>query len=508
MKNIFTFFDGACDTQDKKVVGNKAANLMQLKREGIPVPEGFVLPTHLTFDMPLNGFESNSDTMIRAKAVVRFAADMVDREWGNKSKNPYLVSVRSGAAVSMPGMMDTILNVGLTRDNLDNLPGGRVFALDCYRRLIQMFATTVFGDGIPDDAGNQFRAIYDDAKKFFIDIDETMLEVVVENYEARYTDLVGEEFTQDVDRQLALAINAVYGSWQSERAIAYRDHAGISHDLGTAVTIQGMRFGNFNERSGTGVVFSRDPNTGENNFYGDFLLCAQGEDVVAGTHNTISMGTSEFGQITDQPHFAKAFYELMEHAETLDSKFGCAVDIEYTIEDGKLWVLQCRAAKLGAKARALQLLSQYINDTDAAHVLAELQDILGSQSTAASTTAKLAFTGQGVSSGVAMGFLATTAEAVAEYKARGEAYIFAAQDTSPDDTPQMLGAAGLLTANGSSTCHAAVCARAWDTPAVVGAGFIMVGNDTTTGITHDGSLVINNGDLVTINGDTGEVSVG
>jgi pyruvate,orthophosphate dikinase len=203
----------------------------------------------------------------------------------------------------------------------------------------------------------------------------------------------------------------------------------------------------------------------------------------------------------------------MEHVTALDNRFGCAVDVEYTIEDGKLWILQCRAAKLGAKARALQLLTQYINDADAAHVLDELQDILGSQSAApASTTAKLAFTGQGVSSGIATGFLATTAEAVAGHKARGEAYIFAAQDTSPDDTPQMLGAAGLLTANGSSTCHAAVCARAWDTPAVVGAGFVMVGtggpDGCTTGITHDGSLVIHNGDLVTINGDTGEVSIG
>jgi pyruvate,orthophosphate dikinase len=223
------------------------------------------------------------------------------------------------------------------------------------------------------------------------------------------------------------------------------------------------------------------------------------------------MSTSEFYAVRNSADFADAFDDLFNYVDSLDNTFDCAVDVEFTIEDGKLWILQCRTAKLGAKARALQLLCQYIPDADAAYVLGELQDILGSQSAApASTTAKLAFTGQGVSSGIATGFLALTAEAVAEYKSRGESYIFAAQDTSPDDTAQMLGAAGLLTANGSSTCHAAVCARAWDTPAVVGAGFTMVGpgDGAPVGITHDGSLVISSGDLVTINGDTGEVSIG
>lgn len=511
-KMIYDFFDTNCDVVPAEEVGGKAHHLMELKKSGLRVPEGFVLPTHLTFEMPEGGYTSDSDVMIMAKAMVRFAAQGADRKWGSSSNQPYLVSVRSGARVSMPGMMDTILNVGLNDINvlkLADMLGGTAkdlrFAYDCYRRLIQMFATTVHGV-----KADHFTEILGAAEEYFVDLDSHALGVAVENFKKVYYMEVGEEFPQDVDEQLRQAVNAVFSSWHSERAVVYRDHQSIPHDWGTAVTVQGMKFGNLNNASATGVVFSRDPNTGADQPYGQFLVNAQGEDVVAGTHDAQDISKLLKGKVDGM---SVAGQELAGAVTSLHKQFGGIVDIEFTIENGNLWILQARKGKHTTEAAVRMTVLDLWNGNLPGGPDSAIEQIMEVLRTNGGVTAapedpqqewKLSGQGEGASTGIIWGVAAFTAEQVDECKAEGKPYIFIANVTSPDDTPQMVDAVGLLTATGSTVSHAAVVARAWNVPAVVGCSDLTCAGE---GALISGSP-LKYGDMVKIDGSTGEVYVG
>lgn len=513
MSKLFSFFDlkGAKaalgEGVTKELIGNKALNLIEMLSRGYPVPEGFVLPTSLTFAMPSWGYAIDDDIIVRARGMIRFAADCTGREWGTESPNPYLVSVRSGAAVSMPGMMDTILNLGLNDHNVESLisvmgEDKRAFVLDCYRRLIQMYATTVHGS-----SAKPFNEVYEAAKEFYIKMDAEALTTVVSRYKEVFAEELGRQFPQDVDLQLTEAITAVYRSWFSERATVYREHAGIPHDLGTAVTIQGMRFGNLNDKSCTGVVFSRNPNTGVRELYGEFLPEAQGEDVVAGTHNARPI--AEMSEWDLQLAAAIANY-----TNELDATLGDIADVEFTVEDGTLWILQARVGKRSVDADLYMVLDELLPEPQTERkleVVKRMKEKMGQlkprQQQKKEDTGLVIICqakGQGVSGGVAVGRPCWTKEQAAEARAAEEPYIFVATETSPDDTPEMLGAAGILTATGSSVSHAAVCAREWGLPAVVGCGEVVVdpgGDDCWINGTSLKDA------MVQLDGTTGEVMV-
>jgi pyruvate,orthophosphate dikinase len=466
------------------------------------------------------GFEMDSDLMVRSRAAIRYCADSADKEWGSD----YLVSVRSGAAVSMPGMMDTILNVGFNDEMLESMPPERrQFALDSYRRLIEMYATTVHGaDPI------HFKKINEASLEWHAgDTEAERLDTVVRAYKKVFKEQIGWEFPQDPDVQLVGAINAVYNSWHSARAKAYRIKAGISDDIGTAVTIQGMKFGNLNSSSATGVVFSRNPNTGEPGWYGEYLVNAQGEDVVAGTHNAKPIYAMQ-----NEIDLAGPSKRLKEITYQLDQEYGGVVDIEFTIEDGELWILQCRKGKITKRA-TLYIMAQHLVDSGSVPVMpGEIDDFVSEalalleeasqqeeQQPVTGNFVSLPDRGKGVSHGVTVGRAAFTIEDVEKAKAEGYNYIWVATETSPNDTEQMIGACGLLTSTGSSVSHAAVCAREWGLPAVVGfAGMDIVHHAAYASGATIGwgpaveakfkyNISINNSDTIRIDGTTGEVSV-
>ena len=527
MKKLVTFFnDTKLEEHPPEMIGNKAANLIKMKISGLPIPEGFVLPCHHTgkvegvkvHGLMVAGFEMDSDLMVRSRAAIRYCADSAEKEWGRD----YLVSVRSGAPVSMPGMMDTILNVGFNDEMLEATPSEqRQFALDSYRRLIEMYATTVHGaDSI------HFKKINEASLEWHKgDSEAKRLDTVVRAHKKAFKEQIGWDFPQDPDVQLVGAINAVYDSWHSARAKAYRIKAGISDDIGTAVTIQGMKFGNLNSSSATGVVFSRNPNTGEPGWYGEYLVNAQGEDVVAGTHNAKPIYAMQ-----NEIDLAGPSKRLKEITHQLDQEYGGVVDIEFTIEDGELWILQCRKGKITKRATLYAMAQGLVEsgsvpvmpgeiDDFVSEALALLEEASQPQQPAIHDNGNfkpLPGRGKGVSHGVTAGRAAFTIEDVEKAKAEGCNYIWVATETSPNDTEQMIGACGLLTSTGSSVSHAAVCAREWGLPAVVGFATMTI-NQHPNGAANDlearfkpdhGDIVfINNKDTIKIDGTTGEVAV-
>ena len=532
MKKLVTFFNSSkLEEHPAEMIGNKAANLIKMKIQGLPIPEGFVLPCYHTekveavdgvHGLVLAGFEIDSDIMVRSRAAIRYCADSADKEWGSD----YLVSVRSGAPVSMPGMMDTILNVGLNDRMLLEAPAEqKQFFLDSYRRLIEMYATTVHRvDPI------HFKEVNTASVEWHSGDTETeRLYTVLNAYKKIFEEQVGTPFPQDPDRQLVGAINAVYNSWHSARAKAYRKKAGIPDSMGTAVTIQGMKFGNLNSSSATGVVFSRNPNTGEPGWYGEYLVNAQGEDVVAGTHNAKPIYAMQ-----NEIDLAGPSKRLKEITHQLDQEYGGVVDIEFTIEDGELWILQCRRGKITKRA-TLYAMAQGLVDSGSVTVMpGEIDDFVSEalalleeaesqqeqQPDANISFVTLPDKGKGVSHGVISARVAFTAKDVEKAKAEGYNYIWVATETSPNDTEQMIGAVGLLTSTGSSVSHAAVCAREWGLPAVVGfTGMDIVEQDgvhtdigwceccPTIEAKFKHHISISNSDTIRIDGTTGEVAV-
>lgn len=481
--------------KDPLVIGAKAVGLIEMMECGLPVPSGFCLPTNYKFD-------PESDRSL-VNSVVRVLADITQTRWGGISKaiTPLLVSVRSGAPVSMPGMMDTILNVGLTRDSIQTLNetynAPPAFGFDCYRRLISMYGTSV-----SHIDKRVFAEYYDAARDFFIDVSvsERAVRVLVEKYEMLYERETGHSFPSVPTTQLVNAIAAVFDSWNSPTAESYRILNDISYQLGTAVIVQQMKFGNVGENSATGVVFTHNPNTGAKGWFGEYVVCGQGEDVVSGTHLTESID-----EITRNSQLAVAGKVLKSSLSKLYNRQNEILDVEFTIENGQLCILQYRVAKCSRKANVRFALDQaregsITSEEATARILS-----LMPQTEMMVGDGEMESVGFGVPIGgsIVCAPIAIGQEVADQYIRDGLDYIFVAPDTSPSDHVQMSSAVGILTAQGGTLSHAAVIARSWDKTCIVGFEDMKV---------FDGHIIIDqirlhSDDKIQINGITGEVHV-
>jgi pyruvate,orthophosphate dikinase len=504
-KFVYDFTEGNKDLKD--LLGGKGANLAEMTNLGLPVPPGFTITTdacryYLAHGTTPDGLDQEVTSHLRA------LEQAMGRKLGDPA-NPLLVSVRSGAKFSMPGMMDTVLNIGLSDASVDALArqsGNERFAWDAYRRLIQMFGKTVL-----DIDGEHFEHAIDAAKKAKGATSDTELDAEdLRKLTATYKDLVlkhaGREFPQDPREQMDLAVLAVFNSWNSGRAVLYRRQERIPTDLGTAVSIVAMVFGNLGDDSGTGVAFTRDPGTGAQGVYGDYLQNAQGEDVVAGIRNTVPLQDLE--QI-DKP----SYDQLMDIMATLENHYRDLCDIEFTIERGKLWMLQTRVGKRTAAAAfriATQLVSQGVIDLDEALTRVtgdELARLMFPRFDTSGEEITLITTAVSASPGAAVGkavFDSATAVAWAE---RGEEVILVRRETNPDDLHGMIAAQGVLTSRGGKTSHAAVVARGMGKTCICGAEELEVDALHKRFTSKDG-VVVGQGDLISIDGSTGKVYLG
>jgi pyruvate, orthophosphate dikinase len=504
-KYVYDFTEGNKDLKD--LLGGKGANLAEMTNLGLPVPPGFTITSdacryYLDHESMPEGLDEEIGRHLEA----------LEREMGKRlgqPDDPLLVSVRSGAKFSMPGMMETVLNVGLNDESVHGLAdrsGNERFAWDSYRRLIQMFGKTVL-----DIDGDLFEEAIDEAKaakdiESDLDLDAEDFKGLVERYKKIVRDNAGREFPTDPREQLDLAIKAVFGSWNAPRAILYRRQERIPADLGTAVNIVAMVFGNLGMDSGTGVAFTRDPASGQQGIYGDYLQNAQGEDVVAGIRSTVPL--------TDLERIDKKSYdELLQIMETLENHYRDLCDIEFTIESGKLWMLQTRVGKRTAAAAfriATQLVDQELIDEDEA-----LRRVTGDQ------LAQLMFPrfgeitddvrqvteGMGASPGAAVGKAVFTSRRAVELAGDGEDVILLRRETSPDDLDGMIAARGILTSRGGKTSHAAVVARGMGKTCVCGAEELEI-DVKAREATAPGDVTIKEGDVISIDGTTGAVYLG
>lgn len=505
-KYVYSFSEGSKEM--KSLLGGKGANLAEMTKIGLPVPQGFTITTDAC-----NDYYDNEKT-IRAEIVAEIEKHLAELEelQGKKlgcTKNPLLVSVRSGAVFSMPGMMDTILNLGLNDNSVLGLADATQnerFAYDSYRRFIQMFS-----DVAMEVPKYKFENVLDRVKeekgyKFDTDLTTEDLKGIVEEFKAIYKKEVKTDFPQDPKEQLMLAIEAVFRSWNNPRAIVYRKLNDISHKLGTAVNIQSMVFGNMGETSGTGVAFTRNPATGENKLFGEYLINAQGEDVVAGirTPQDISTLQNVMPEIYDQ--FVKVTQILENHYKDMQ-------DIEFTIENEKLFILQTRNGKRTAKAAinvAVDLVEAGIIDKKEAIMRVEpnqLDQLLHPTfEDKALKEATLLAKGLPASPGAACGKVYFNADYVVAAVEGGEKVLLVRQETSPEDIEGMVKAEGILTARGGMTSHAAVVARGMGKCCVAGCGEIKV--DEAAKEIRAGELTIKEGDFLSIDGSTGKVYLG
>ncbi|MER7245121.1 pyruvate, phosphate dikinase [Kribbella sp. NPDC000426] len=500
VKLVYDFAEGNKDM--KKLLGGKGANLAEMTNLGLPVPPGFTI----TADACRAYLETGAVPAELADEIDKHV-DLLQQRMGKKlgqADDPLLVSVRSGAAVSMPGMMETVLNVGLNDDSVNGLAhhsGNPRFAWDAYRRLIQMFGKTVLGmdgDVFEDaiEAAKQAKGTRND-----LDLDADDLKALVETFKQAVHDHTGREFPQDPRTQMDLATEAVFRSWNSDRAILYRRQERIPTDLGTAVNICSMVFGNLGMDSGTGVAFTRDPSTGQPGVYGDYLQNAQGEDVVAGIRNTVPLA--------DLEQIDKTSYDdLMAIMAKLEGHYRDLCDIEFTVERGKLWMLQTRVGKRTAAAAfriATSLVDEGVIDTDEA-----LKRVKGAQLAQlmfprfdADAKTDLITKAIGASPGAASGKVVFTSAAAVEAADRGEKVILVRRETNPDDLHGMIAAQGILTSRGGKTSHAAVVARGMGKTCVCGAEDLDV--NVAQGTIKVNGTVMEAGELISIDGTTGEV---
>ena len=492
----FNTIEPHCNILPPEQVGGKAFNLMKLHNiKGINVPNGFVLSTELCFEDCITagtGFTKYDKVGIKVQAFVRWLANQRDKTWNDDCGTPLIVSARSGAPISMPGMMDTILNIGVTSGNLQMLPSEK-FAYDAYRRLIQMYGTTVAG--IP---GEEFKDILEACKTFYLTFDEESNKLMVDKFKSIYKKHVGLAFPDDANEQLLSAINAVFLSWNSERAKTYRKIEGISDDLGTAAVVQEMVFGNIDSTSGTGVAFSHNPITGEPALYGDFLANAQGEDVVAGTHNTVPI--TKMGSLDE---FKTVYDELEKTVKRLSDIENEILDIEFTIESGKLYILQQRKAKRTTKASVCfyteSVKSGALSPEDAA---SKLMDLLPKEKGAANIEGLICVgNGIGATDGTVAAPIAIGHEEAKKFISKNQNYIYVAKETDVEDVEYMAKAVGILTAKGGVVSHAAIIAINWNKPAVVGFSEMKV----TAKEAVIAGKSLKSGDLIKINASTGEV---
>lgn len=500
-KLVYDFAEGGKDMKD--LLGGKGANLAEMTRLGLPVPPGFTITTEACRAYLRTGTEPRA---LRDEVVAHL--DALERATGKRlgeGEEPLLVSVRSGAKFSMPGMMDTVLNVGLTDTSVHALAARTAderFAWDSYRRLIQMFGKTVLGiDGRHFDerldAARDAVGVATDAE-----LNASHLRGVVSRFKDIVRDHAGRDFPQDPREQLWLAIRAVFDSWNGERARIYRRQEGIPHDLGTAVNIVAMVFGNMGADSGTGVAFTRDPATGRQGVYGDYLPSAQGEDVVSGTRNTVPLA--------ELPRLDAASYEeLLRIMTVLERHYRDMCDIEFTIERGTLWMLQTRVGKRSAAASfrvAVQFLDEGLIDEAEAlrRVTGERLAQLMFPRFGANGDASPLVTGIPASPGAAVGAAVFDSETAVARARDGERVILVRRETNPDDLDGMLAAEAILTSRGGKTSHAAVVARGMGTTCVCGAEGLDVDADRRRLTTRDGT-VISEGEVLSVDGATGRV---
>ena len=483
-------------------VGGKAANISKMLNMGLPVPLGFTADTQHTFQIDFEKgerFTEGSYFATRLNSYVRWLAQETDCSWNNEGGKPLIVSVRSGAPVSMPGMMDTILNVGLTKRNMDHFietnGATKTFALDCYRRLIHMFATTVKGV----DA-KHFSTIYDAANIYYReDFTEEVYELIVSMYEKIYEEQVGEPFPDDPNVQLLESCNAVFSSWFSDKAKSYRSIEDISDKLGTSVTVQQMVFGNL-ERSATGVVFTHNPNTGEKGIYGDYLTNAQGEDVVAGTHKVMPIK-----DIFKDPELVTPAKKLQAVMARLLDEEKDILDIEFTIERGELYLLQYRVAKRSQRASVRTIIDMAREGEITATTATEkFLKLLPKVESGSDDPGNLKYIGKGIGAteGTVVGRIAIGHEQANKFAEDGEPYIYVAMETNPEDSVQMKNSVGILTALGGKLSHAAVVARGWGKSCVVSLEGMEINSDDE--FTHN-DVTYPNGAWIKINGSSGEV---
>ncbi|MCX8044470.1 MAG: pyruvate, phosphate dikinase [Desulfobacterota bacterium] len=529
-KYVYFFASGKAEGRAdmKNLLGGKGANLAEMCHLKLPVPAGFTITTECCVDY----FKAGGRYPKGLDAEVAAALKLVEKEMGMKfadPDNPLLVSCRSGARKSMPGMMETVLNVGLASRTIPGLirkTGNERFVYDAYRRLIMMYADVVMekAEGIEPAEGKGIRKQLDDMldhykhkKGYAADTDLTAedLKELVARFKDKVREVLGREFPDDPWEQLWGAIGAVFKSWNGKRAVAYRRIEGIPDDWGTAVNVQSMVFGNMGDSSATGVAFSRNPATGENKFYGEWLVNAQGEDVVAGirTPNPLNIATKN-EQNKHLPSLEEAMPELYRQLDkirvTLEKHYRDMQDIEFTIQEGKLYMLQCRNGKRTGTAAlnmAMDMLEEKLIDGKTAVMRVEpahLDQLLHPfVDPAAEAGAKVIARGLPAGPGGAAGQIVFTAEDAVKWAAQGKKVILVREETNPEDVEGMRAAQGILTARGGMTSHAALVARGWGKCCIVGAGDIHV-NMAQRQMTVSGA-VYNEGDWITLNGTKGIV---
>ena len=502
-KYVYLFKEG--NASMRNLLGGKGANLAEMTKIGLPVPQGFTVTTEACTRYYEDGKTIGEDIVEQIYAALAETEKICGKKFGDL-ENPFLVSVRSGARASMPGMMDTILNLGLNDvavKGLANLTQNERFAYDSYRRFIQMFSDVVME--IPKSF---FERVLDDIKeskgaKYDTDLTADDMKEVVVRFKEIYKEKKGVEFPQDPKEQLMEAIKAVFRSWDNPRAIYYRRMNDIPSDWGTAVTVQSMVFGNMGNTSGTGVAFTRDPSTGEKKLYGEYLINAQGEDVVAGIRTPQKIETL-------QQVMPDVYEQFVNIAHTLENHYRDMQDMEYTIERGKLYMLQTRNGKRTAAAAlkiAVDLVNEGMITTDEAILKVEpkqLDSLLHPQFDAvALKKAKEIAMGLAASPGAACGMVYFTAEEATAAAKTGKKVVLVRLETSPEDIEGMAHAQGILTARGGMTSHAAVVARGMGTCCVAGCGALRVDEEAKTATIGD--VVFHEGDWMSIDGSTGKV---
>jgi pyruvate,orthophosphate dikinase len=501
-KYVYDFSEGNRDLKD--LLGGKGANLAEMTNLGLPVPPGFTITTEAC-----RVYLETGDEPPELREEVARHLDALETAMGKRlgdPADPLLVSVRSGAKFSMPGMMDTVLNIGLNDDSVQGLAkqaGSDRFAWDSYRRLIQMFGRTVLGvEGFDPalEAAKAAKGTHND-----LDLDEGDLRGLVDSYKRIVREATGHDFPQDPREQLDLAVRAVFDSWNGERARLYRRQERIPADLGTAVNVCSMVFGNLGSDSGTGVAFTRDPGTGDQGIYGDYLQNAQGEDVVAGIRNTLALADLED---LDKP----AYDQLLDIMGRLESHYRDLCDIEFTIERNKLWMLQTRVGKRTAGAAfriATQLVDQGLIDLDEALIRvtgAQLSQLMFPRFDEEHGAHRIA-RGMSASPGAAVGTAVFDSDRADELAKAGQQVILVRRETTPDDLHGMIAAQGILTSRGGKTSHAAVVARGMGKTCVCGAEELEVDVAGRRFTAPDG-VTVAEGDLISIDGSSGAVYLG
>jgi len=505
-KYVYSFEEGNKDL--KLLLGGKGANLAEMMNIGLPVPEGFTITTEACIKFYEDGKKIDDNIKENIKKELKEIENKTKKTFGDK-KNPLLVSVRSGAAISMPGMMDTILNLGLNKETVEGLKeltGNGRFAYDSYRRFIQMFSDVVL-----EIEKSHFDRVFDKKKSEQgidndYDLTEENLKDIIDSYYKIVKKEAGIDFPNDPMDQLFIAIDAVFASWNNKRAIIYRNANNIAHDLGTAVNIQSMVFGNMGDDSGTGVVFTRNPSNGDTGLFGEFLINAQGEDVVAGIRTP--MPISEMEKLL--PEIDKEFRNT---CEILEKHYKDMQDIEFTIEKEKLYLLQTRTGKRTAQAAinvAVDMVEEGLIDKKTAIMRVEPEHIdkmlHPNFSDAVLKKAILIGSGLPASPGAASGKVYFYPDDIVEAKKRGERAILVRQETSPEDIEGMINAEGIVTSRGGMTSHAAVVARGMGKCCVAGCGDIIV--DEANKILKTKNKEYKEGDWISLNGSEGKIYEG